>query len=126
MTMSGPTDKASKSDVEELCTELMKRWRQGDRVAVEHYLELYPTLKADETEAFELVYTEFLLHEELDHSHPVEEFSTRFPHQADRLRRQLDLHLAFESTRLFASGQGGENPRERHRDPRAMARPRRL
>jgi eukaryotic-like serine/threonine-protein kinase len=80
-----------------LWQDQMERWQEGQRVPAEAYLQLHPGLQNDDEAAFELVYNEFVLRESRGESPTVEEFNWRFPRFADRLRRQLDLHYAFQA-----------------------------
>ncbi len=78
--------------LERLCNDQVKRWRDGQRVPAEAYLSKHQTIQDDCEAAFELVYGEFLLREELGERPSLAEFRWRFPHFAERLQRQLDLH----------------------------------
>jgi WD40 repeat protein len=80
--------------VELLCADHAERWRRGERIPVETYLQLHPRLSGDHDTAFELVYSEFMLRETLGDAPTVEEYVWRFPHFGNQLRRQLSLHLA--------------------------------
>ena len=79
---------------EAACEDQVRRWRLGQRIPAEHYLSRDPDLAADAGRAVELIYTEFLLREELGEAPTLEEFLARFPAFADELRRQVDLHRA--------------------------------
>ncbi len=63
----------------------------------EAFLVRHPALAADIEASFELVYGEYLVRESLGESPLPDEFAWRFPEFADRLRRQLDLHRAFQA-----------------------------
>jgi len=80
-----------------LCNDLVKRWHAGQRVPAEAYLALHPSVQDAGEAAFELIYGEFLLREELGETPPLEEFHWRFPRFADRLDKQLALHGALKS-----------------------------
>jgi serine/threonine protein kinase/Flp pilus assembly protein TadD len=83
--------------VELLCTDQMERWRKGERVPAEAYLRLHPALQGDGAQALAVVYGEFVLREQLGEQPALEEFLWRFPHFADRLRRQVALHRALQA-----------------------------
>jgi predicted ATPase len=83
--------------VELLCTDQMERWRKGEHVPAEAYLRLHPALQGDGAEALAVVYGEFVLREQLGEAPALEEFLGRFPHFADRLRRQVALHRALQT-----------------------------
>ena len=53
---------------------------------------MHPTIRDEGEAAFELIYGEFLLREELGERPSLGEFRWRFPRFAERLQRQLDLH----------------------------------
>lgn len=77
--------------VDLLVLDQAQRYSRGQRVPVETYLRLCPALGEDTDEAFELVYSEFVLRQELGDDPPLAEYVWRFPQFADRLRRQADL-----------------------------------
>jgi eukaryotic-like serine/threonine-protein kinase len=91
---------ASRPDIREaevvawVCSDQVRRWRAGERVPAEAYLALHPALQSGGDTAFELIYGEFMLRESLGDSPKAEEFAWRFPHFAERLQRQLELHRA--------------------------------
>jgi WD40 repeat protein/predicted Ser/Thr protein kinase len=74
-----------------------QRWQSGLRVPAESYFEFDPSLRADEERALDLVYGEFLLREELGERPTLQEFVQRFPHYAEQLRLQVELHRAVEA-----------------------------
>jgi tetratricopeptide (TPR) repeat protein len=79
--------------LEWLCDDQVNRWRRGQRVPAETYLARLRALEHDDSEAaFEMIYGEYLLREELGDSPTLEEFTWRFPDFASRLKRQLELH----------------------------------
>ncbi len=71
--------------LERLCNDQVRRWRAGQRVPAETYLALYPNVEDAGEAAFELIYGEFLLREELGEPPLPEEFRWRFPQFAARL-----------------------------------------
>ncbi len=81
----------------ELRDDQRRRWLAGDRHPAEACLEQRPTLAADAEAAIDLIYSEFLLREELGERPSAEEYLRRFPHLAAGLQRQLDLHAALQS-----------------------------
>jgi tetratricopeptide (TPR) repeat protein len=95
--------------IEWLCADQIRGWQDGRRIPAEAYLSLHPTLEAEENAAFEVVYSEFMLREDLGESPCVEEFAWRFPRLAERLRRQVAFHR--ELTRVEENdGQGAGSP----------------
>ncbi len=75
---------------EQLCTEMVERWRRGERVPAEAFLHRHPDLDSDF--AFELILTEVVLRQEYGDPAPQDEFVWRFPTFADRLQRHFLLH----------------------------------
>src|SRR5262245_54811210 len=74
--------------------DLRLRWQRGAWPRLEDYLECHPTLRADADAVIDLVFTEFILREELGEAPAVEEYLGRFPEYAERLRELFDLHRA--------------------------------
>ena len=72
------------------------RWPRGEHVPVESYLERFPKVRADADCSFELIYGEYLLREEWGDPPTSAEYVERFPEHAERLRLQIDLHLAID------------------------------
>ncbi len=61
-----------------------ERWRLGERVPAETYLDAFPAVRAQPEHAVELLLAEYLLHEELGEQPALEEFLGRFPQYAAR------------------------------------------
>jgi WD40 repeat protein/serine/threonine protein kinase len=80
-----------------------KRWKDGDQVSAETYINNFPSLKGNEPALLDLVYNEVLLREENGEKPEVDEYIQRFPHLEAQLRRQFALHAMLESKRS-ASG----------------------
>jgi serine/threonine protein kinase len=73
---------------------MVERWRQGERIPAEAYLQLHPCLQDDSPEAFEVVYAELTLREQYGEAPALREYLWRFPRFAGRLERQIGLHRA--------------------------------
>src|SRR5262245_1813091 len=56
-----------------------QRWRAGERVPAERYLQTYSILKTNADHAFVLIYGEFLLRQELGEAPTLDEYLQRFP-----------------------------------------------
>jgi eukaryotic-like serine/threonine-protein kinase len=82
----------------QLRADVSRRWRSGDPVRVESYLEQYPHLAANADAVLELIGTEFLVRDEHGDTPGVEEFAARFPQHADAIRRRWAI------LRLLARG----------------------
>jgi serine/threonine-protein kinase len=80
-----------------LCVDQWHRWQQGDRVPAEVYLQMHPALSEAQDDAFDLVYGEFLLREELGEQPSLDHFLQRFPQYTLQLQRQAKVHEAIES-----------------------------
>jgi WD40 repeat protein/tRNA A-37 threonylcarbamoyl transferase component Bud32 len=93
---------------EVLAAHQAERWRQGDRTPAEHYLQQYPTLRADAGALCDLVYCEFLLRVELGEAPDFAEYLRRFPAHADALQR---LHAYDQLNAVLPWFAGGAGPR---------------
>jgi serine/threonine protein kinase len=76
--------------------DLQQRWQAGERVPVEAYFRNYPALQEDRESALVLIYGEYLLREQLGEAPVAAEYLRRFPHHAEALRLQFELHEALE------------------------------
>ncbi len=81
-----------------LCADQANRWRRGDRVLVEAYLEQHPALREDPEALLDLIQGELLLRREAGEAPTLEEYRRRFPGQAELLRDLLLLHRALGGT----------------------------
>jgi WD40 repeat protein/serine/threonine protein kinase len=77
-----------------LRVDQQERWRRGEPVPAETYLQLDTRVQGDVEAAVELIYSEFLLREAGGQAPTLSEYELRFPRYADRLRVQIELHLA--------------------------------
>jgi serine/threonine-protein kinase len=71
-----------------------ERFRLGQPLPVETYLETVPALREDQDGTLDLIFAEFLLREESGEQPAAAEYIGRFPQYAEELRLQLDLHHA--------------------------------
>jgi serine/threonine protein kinase/WD40 repeat protein len=85
--------------VEMLSNAQRRRWREGERVLAETYLEQHPTLAADAACAVELIFHEFLLREEAGEAPQPGEYLARFPQFAERLTILFEVDGALEPAR---------------------------
>ncbi|WP_165252108.1 serine/threonine-protein kinase [Paludisphaera soli] len=108
-----------------------ERWRRGERLRVEAYLERRGRPRVEPVDLLDLVYNEFLLREEDGETPPMQEYLDRFPDHADELRAQFEVHEALRLSRPFsvalstASGLADDEPDARDEPTRvpAMADP---
>jgi serine/threonine-protein kinase len=73
-----------------------ERWRRGERVPAESYLDAFPAVKDDPERAIDVVFAEYLLREQLGEAPTLAEYAGRFPQYADQFQLQLELHQAME------------------------------
>ncbi len=92
-----------------LRTDQAERWRRGEPVRVESYLEREPALAADTDALLDLIYSEVMLCEEQGERPTLEEYLRRFPGHEASLRRQFDLHEALADS-LFPSFPNPDTP----------------
>lgn len=92
------TDLAPAQLAAELRADQCERWQAGDRVTAESYFEQYPALGSEAEYAVDLVYSEYLLREELGEAPVPDEYLRRFPQFAPQLERQFALHAELSST----------------------------
>lgn len=77
-----------------------RRWLAGERIDVTSYRRDFPVLASQPEALFELIFSEFLIREDLgEHPDPIA-FSTRFPEFADRFQLQMEVHTAFSAEGL--------------------------
>jgi serine/threonine protein kinase len=64
-----------------------QRWRAGEQISAEEYLEMHPALSAAWADAFELVEAEFRMRQELGETADIADFEQRFPQYAAKLQK---------------------------------------
>jgi serine/threonine protein kinase len=74
------------------CAELERRLRAGENVHVETLIEKSPALGSHADCTIELIYTEYVIREELGQHPTPDEYYCRFPLWRDRLQRQFQIH----------------------------------
>jgi serine/threonine protein kinase len=87
--------------VEVLLVDQAERFRRGQGVPAETYLDSFPTVRDDPEQAVDLVFAEYLLREELGEQPAPEEYLGRFPQYAAALKLQVELHQAMGADRAF-------------------------
>jgi serine/threonine-protein kinase len=99
--MSDPPPAAPAGDDPALTALLLdqqSRWRHGERLLVEAYLEQQPQLR-DHTEAvLQLILHEVLLRAERGEGMHLTEYQKRFPHLAEPLAAQFEVEQALQAT----------------------------
>jgi serine/threonine protein kinase len=91
-----PGSGALSSLVDRLADDLGRRWRAGERPAVEDYLARYPQLCDRPEAAAELIYEELCLRREYAEAADAAEVLARFPQWRDQLRVVFELHQLLE------------------------------
>ena len=71
-----------------------ERWHTGERIPAETYLRRYRLLREDAEAAFLVIYSEFMLRQELAETPTLEEYLWRFPEHAEDLRQQDAFNTA--------------------------------
>src|SRR5262245_51719655 len=77
-----------------LLDDQQERWQRGERVLVEDYLKQWPALESDVERTLDLIYQEFWLRVTRGERPEPDEYLKRFPHWADQLRLQFQVHGA--------------------------------
>ena len=88
-----------------------ERWRKGERVQVEDYLQKHPGLAGQEEAVLDLIYNEIFLREGRGEAPRLDEYLARFPQLADPLRMQFEIHRAMKPEDFFRVA-GGPEPDE--------------
>jgi tetratricopeptide (TPR) repeat protein len=101
--VSAPVTTSSASLAAALVQEHRERWRRGERIPVELYLERSGLPRVETTTLLDMVYNEVLLREEDGESPDVQEYLDRFPAHAEALRDQFEVHRALRTSGTFAA-----------------------
>src|SRR3954451_7740951 len=78
-----------------LQADQVRRWRSGERIPLEAYLQLASALREDEELALDLIWGEVLLRQERGESPTMAEYQWRFPRFAEPLRLQFEIDRGF-------------------------------
>jgi len=101
-TMSDPTaDLLSR-----LLLDQSESWRRSQPVAVEAYLQQHPGLAGDADSVLDLVYNEIFLRSSRGEQPGPDEYRRRFPHLADQIDIQFQLHQAIDPADFLAVAEG--------------------
>jgi eukaryotic-like serine/threonine-protein kinase len=79
----------AQQELHEACAELTRRLRAGEACRAAHLLPSYPALAAHEDCVVELLYTEFVVCEQLGQHPSLEELRQEFPQYWERLQRVI-------------------------------------
>jgi hypothetical protein len=80
--------------LEVLLVDQAERFRLGEGVSAETYLDGFPTVRDNPEAAVDLIFAEYLLREEMGEVPTAEEYVCRFPQHASALELQAELHEA--------------------------------
>ena len=80
-----------------LLLDQSNRWRRGQPLAVEGYLEQHPSLNDDPEQVLDLISNEIYLRSTRKEEPRLDEYRRRFPHLADQIALQFELHQAVGS-----------------------------
>ena len=89
-----------------------ERWRRGESVRVEHYLEHYPDLADDAAVLLDLIHAERLYRLQSGEQPSLEEYLKRFPPHADALRRSWPQALPIPQPRSESDACASTVPQE--------------
>ncbi len=96
MERSQPKPDVSSLRAERARDDQERRWRLGDKRRCEEYLGEDAGFAADADSAVYLIYSEFLLREELGEQPQPAEYRDRFPQYGAQLDRLFEVHAAIE------------------------------
>src|SRR5262245_21425282 len=80
--------------VEVLLVDQAERFRLGQGVPAEAYLDAFPAVRNDPGHVVDLVFAEYLLCEERGERPAAEDYLRRFPQYAAAVQLQVELHQA--------------------------------
>lgn len=80
--------------------DLRQRWRSGEQIGASDYLTRFPQLLAEPALAVDLIYSEYLVREELGERFHLAFLQQQFPQFAAELANQVEFHCALESGAL--------------------------
>jgi sugar lactone lactonase YvrE len=98
MPPQGPIDAVTEPDVQQACADLERRLRAGEPYSAEDLFASHPALAADADTGMEVVYTEFIVREQLGQRPDPTIWPARFP------QWQADLEQLFQVHRAAATG----------------------
>jgi WD40 repeat protein/predicted Ser/Thr protein kinase len=90
--------------IERLQDDQAHRWRDGDHVLVEAYLQAHPALRADHEGLLDLINHEVLVREASGERPHLEEYQRRFPELKGPLRELFEVHAVLEAEVPPATG----------------------
>lgn len=98
--------------VEMVLDEQRRRWREGERILVEAFLERVPALGSDRAVILDLIYNEIVLRENAGERPEQQEYARRFPDLSAELTMQfeVDRGLDWQLAKDIAALNGTNDP----------------
>ncbi len=87
-----PGKQTPREVLREALSELEMRLRRGEAKSLERVLAVYPSLVSDKELVLEMVYTEYVVRQEMGHDMPLDEWIRRFPQWEQDLRELFQVH----------------------------------
>jgi hypothetical protein len=78
-----------------------ERWQRGQRIGAEAYLDLVPVLSSEDSQAFDLIFGEFLARQHCGEKPRLDEYIHRFPQHGDKLQIEVARYRAGEPVSAF-------------------------
>src|SRR4249919_3773690 len=108
MHPAGRLSAVAEADLRHACADLERRLGAGEDVRAEAIFESHPDLGLSGDAALEIIYTEFVVREELGQRPARDDFCTRFPQWREGLEQLFQIHGAVGAgSALLASNQSG-------------------
>jgi serine/threonine protein kinase len=89
------------------CDELSRRLRVGESCRSEEFLSAEPSISSDTDAVLELLYTEFLVREQLGQQPQAQEWYDRFPQWTQELKQLFDVHELMDEVDRPLAGLSG-------------------
>lgn len=112
-----------------LRADLRFAWSAGERTRCETYFRIFPQLAHHPDSAVDVIYTEYLLREELGERPSLDEWTSRFPAFAEELCQQIEFHRSLNefasdvtvsaAARASTNGEATESIRAAETHPRS-------
>jgi hypothetical protein len=90
-------------------TDQESRWRRGEEVPAERYLEALPQVAASPNDALVIVFGEVLLHDVHRQTADLAAFQTRFPRYRAGLASLFELHSVVSASPTVSEGSGSSS-----------------
>lgn len=97
MSQPESLEQTAQEQLRSACGELERRLRVGEQVDAAQVLLLYPELATHPELAVELIYTEFVLRQELGQHPSADQFYARYPQWLDELRQVFEVDGLFDT-----------------------------